>query len=125
VLAVAMSQMACEAFSDGARRTFSEGFTCPRDRVEVRARPDLFPSAWLKARRPSREIASDAERLKMWQAEQDKQVAYKDGRYRVFEARGCGQQSLYECARARKSFNTVVLQASCSRLDYLQGMSRW
>jgi hypothetical protein len=123
-LALALSQAACQALSDGARDKFSVSFTCPTDRVEVRERPDLHPSDWLKVK-PSSEIAADPGRLKMWQADQDRLKSYTDGRYHIFEARGCGHESLYECARARQSYNTLVIQASCSRLDYQPSMGRW
>jgi hypothetical protein len=124
VLALALTQAACQALSDGARQRFSDAFTCPPDRVEVRERPELHPSDWFKANKPSSEIAADPGRLKMWQAEQDRLKSYTE-RYRIFEARGCGHQSLYECARARKSYNTIRIQATCSRLDYLPDVAKW
>lgn len=125
VALAALGPLACQPLSDGARSKFSQSFTCPVDRVEVRARPDLRPSDWLKLRKPASEVASDPARLTMWRDEQDRQQAYEDGRYRIYEAHGCGHQSLYECARSRKSYNTIWITAQCSERRYLQAMTKW
>jgi hypothetical protein len=124
-LVLALSQTACQSFSDGAKTAFSNSFTCPKNRVEVRARPDLHPSHWLSVAKPTREIAADPERLRMWQREQDRRVAYEDGHFSMYEARGCGHQALYECRRWSKSVNTLVSRVSCSERDYLPDVGKW
>jgi hypothetical protein len=125
LIVLALSQGACQSFDDGAKTTFSKSFTCPAERIEARARPDLRPSEWLKGRKPSSEIASDPDRLGMWQKEQDQRLAYEDGHYWMYEARGCGHEVLYECYRPRKSVNTLVSQVSCSEREYLADMAKW
>jgi hypothetical protein len=123
-LVLVLTQIACQRLSDGAKEKFSAAFTCPLDRVEVRARPDLYPGDGFKARNPPSEIASDPGRLKLWQTQQDQLRSYSDG-YQIYEARGCGNQSLYECATATRSSNTLLIKAIRFNLRYLPGMAKW
>jgi hypothetical protein len=64
----------CQSYESSAREEFSTHFSCPTDRVDVRARPDLDPRAVGTA-------------------------AYCD----VWEGRGCGQQSRFCCFRPKKN----------------------
>jgi hypothetical protein len=113
--------LACESLGDGARADFSKSFTCPLDRVEVRARPELRPSDWLERRIPPSEVASDPGRLRMWQDEQEKLRTSVDKYHSIYEARGCGHQVLYECGRATRGSSNSVL---CRDRPYRSSVSR-
>jgi hypothetical protein len=121
VLAGGLALAGCTSKESGAREEFSRDFTCPPERVDVRARGDLKPADFLKPATPSPEVAADAERLKLWQAQQDKQRedANPFG-YEVFEARGCAHQTLYFCRRGKR-VDTIL----CSAKEYPPGASRW
>jgi hypothetical protein len=118
----ALGQLACQSLDEGAKGDFSQAFTCPIDRVEVRARPELHPSDWLKPRSPSSEVASDPGRLKMWQDEQDRLRAAGDKYHSIYEARGCGHEALYECGRSSRGSSKSVL---CRERPYPPGVSQW
>jgi hypothetical protein len=121
VVVVALGQVACQSLDDGAKADFSKSFTCPPDRVEVRARPELHPSDWLERRTPPSEVASDPGRLKMWQDEQEKLRISVDTYHSIYEARGCGHQMLYECGRATRGSSNGVL---CRERPFPSGGSR-
>jgi hypothetical protein len=106
--------------TDDVKKEFSKDNTCPVERVEARERPELKPSQleWNPA--PPAEIAADPGRFAMWKAERDKQNAYTDGRDHVFEARGCGHQTLYACHRTGKRGSIM-----CHSRKYPDGVSRW
>ena len=108
VLLATATLTACHSLSEGARRDFSTDFTCPLERVEVRAREDLHPSDWFKgpARTPPREIAVDPARLKMWQDRENEQRHYADSYHHIFEANGCGHRALYECGHSTRGSST-------------------
>ena len=94
---MALCQLACHSLSEGPKAEFSKKFFCPPERVEVRARPELHPHDWFQPKTPPSEIASDPERLRMWQDQQEKVRTAFDKYHSIFEAHGCGHQSLYEC----------------------------
>jgi hypothetical protein len=103
------SQVACHSLADGAKSDFSTTYTCPANRVEVRPRPDLHPSDFKPKARPKTppsEIAADPERLRMWQAEQDRSRNYDDTYHSIYEASGCGHRALYECGHASRGSST-------------------
>ena len=121
-LFAAASLVACQSLSDGAKSDFSGSFTCPLDRVEVRARPELHPSDWFEPRKPPSEVAADAGRLRLWQDEQDKQRAVIDRYHSIYEVRGCGHQSLYECGRSSRGSSRSWI---CRERPYIPGAARW
>lgn len=112
---------ACQSFEGGARESFSTGNTCPADRVEVRARGDVKYSATLPRREPPADIKADPGRLKMWEEQEAKSTRAQDDACEMYEARGCGKQSLLCCRRPPKHVNRV----SCMTRDYPAGVSRW
>lgn len=86
---------------DAASQVFSRAQTCPADRVAIKARPDLVPTTVLPppAMSPApAEIAADPARLKMWRAQHDTAPDFARLHAEVFEADGCGHQTLYVCA---------------------------
>jgi len=119
---MAVGQLACQSLSDGAKGDFSRTFTCPMDRIEVRARPELHPGDWLKLKTPPSEVASDPGRLRMWQDEQDRLRTSADKYHSIFEARGCGHQALYECGRTTRGSSKSVI---CRDRPYTPGVSHW
>ena len=121
LLGAPLALSGCKSVTEGAREQFSREHTCPLDRVEVRARPEIRASALEERRAPPREVGSDPERLRMWQAEEDKRRAATDGRDDIVEVRGCGHQTLYACRRGSRNQNSV----SCWDKPYPAGAARW
>lgn len=97
MLAAAMSLGGCTSLVEGAKQKFSDEFTCPIDRVQAKARPEMHPSDFDEPRKPSAEIAGDPGRLKMWQDEQAQRRKVDDSYNDMFEASGCGHTQLYAC----------------------------
>ena len=120
---LAMLAVACQGYEGGAREQFATQFTCPGDRVEVRPRPDLKPQDVQYPNRPPPppEIKADPERLKIWQAGEDKTLANAGTFCELWEGRGCGHQTLFCCHRPQKHANRV----SCSSRDYPSGVTRY
>ena len=105
----------------GARERFSQEFTCPEDRVEVRERKDLTPSMLRVQVPPPPEIASDPARLSQYKAKEAETNKNADTFGDIYEARGCNKQSLYAC-RIRTNKRVGV---SCTSQPYENGVSRW
>jgi hypothetical protein len=100
-----------------AKKAFANSFTCPSDRVELRARNDIRGSMFVSHPQPGAEISSDPARYAIWQkkeAEKDRD-ADSGGNYGVFyfDVRGCGHQVLYECSNKPR----------CSEVKYPAGVS--
>jgi hypothetical protein len=106
----------CTNVVDGSKEEFSRSYTCPIDRIEAHARPDLRPSD-LDPRKPPRDIAADPDRLKMWEADRKRATEYEDSRDSLVELRGCGHQVLYACHRF-KNGNKFM----CSSKEYPPGV---
>ncbi len=105
----------------GAREKFSQEFTCPEDRVEVREREDLKPSMLRVKVPPPPEIASDPGRLAEYNEREAEIDEGADTFGDIYEARGCDKQSLYACRiRSNKTFGV-----SCTNQPYRDGVSRW
>lgn len=105
----------------GAREKFSQEFTCPADRVEVRERKNLKPSMLRVRVPPPPEIASDPGRLAQYNEKQAEIDEGADTFGDIYEARGCNHQSLYAC-RIRSNKTVGV---SCTSQPYGNGVSRW
>jgi hypothetical protein len=124
VVLVALGQLACHSLVEGAKADFSRSFSCPVDRVEVRARPDLHPSDWFETRTPQNEIASDPGRLRLWQDEQERLRTSEDKYHSIYEARGCGHHVLYQCGRTTSGSSSGA-SVLCRERPYRTGVSRW
>jgi hypothetical protein len=111
----------CKGMKTGAQQNFAREFTCPEDRVEVRPRTEIRPSDLKTKSTPSKEIAADPQRLKIWQTAKDESDASENSLNEVFEARGCDHQALYSCHRHNKQPNTIM----CSSRDYPAGVTKW
>lgn len=107
--------------SSGAREKFSQEFTCPEDRVEVRERKDLTPSKLRVHVPPPPEVASDPARLAQYEEKEAENDKNADTFGDIYEARGCNKQSLYACRiRSNRTFGV-----SCTSQPYANGVSRW
>ena len=111
----------CQSKESGAREKFSQEFTCPEDRVEVRERKDLTPSKLRVQVPPPPEIASDPARLAQYKEREAENNKNADTFGDIYEARGCNKQSLYAC-RIRTNKSVGV---SCTSQPYENGVSRW
>jgi hypothetical protein len=123
-LSSALVLTACQSLEDGAKAEFSSQFTCPLERIEARARPDLKPSqVEREPSRPSPEIAADPERLKIFQQKQAELDANVDRADSVVEARGCGHTVLYTCGHPTRSSSGK--RWMCSHHAYPPGVATW
>ncbi len=94
------STVGCKGLETGAKEHFGEKFSCPEDRVEVRARPDLKWSKVVFGDRPQEgppdEVKKDPGRLAKWHEDHKDDNATLD-RLDVFEAKGCGHELIMAC----------------------------
>jgi hypothetical protein len=115
----------CTSVEDGAKDEFSETYTCPPERVEVRKRSDLKATdveGHSAAGQPPAEIAADPGRLQMWQKEQREKDDNENSYHTVVEARGCDHQVLYTCGHTTGKSSKPWL---CMERKYPQGVSKW
>jgi len=117
----AVAPSACKNKEEGAREAFAAQFTCPENRIEVRPRPDVKLSDTLPTSEPPAAVKADPDRLKMWRDKQTQGRRGVDESCEMFEARGCGEQTLLCCSRPPKHLDRV----SCSKSDYTDGIERW
>lgn len=91
---------ACKELKTGARQEFSQRYTCPEDRVQVRRRADVTAYAVTHDSRPQPpdEVARDPARLDLWTRHQRANEARWNEQWKVYEARGCGHQVLQTCS---------------------------
>jgi hypothetical protein len=117
-----LSASACQSLDDGARDEFAGHFTCPKERVEVRSRPDLnsYDLTWGRAQPPP-DVAADPQRLALWKEKQ--QDSRSRGSDPVFELRGCGHSVLYHCTRANTGTHSGAVM--CFDLKYPAGAKPW
>jgi hypothetical protein len=122
---VMLALSGCQSVADGAKEDFSRGNTCPIERVEARARPELKPSQFRRKATPAADISADPGRLKMWQDKQAADAAYNDDYHQIVEVRGCGQHEFYEC-RHPGSGSTSGVRWMCTTERYVPGtISKW
>jgi hypothetical protein len=80
-----------------AKDTFRRQDSCPADRISARERDDIHASEGLRHKSPPREVATDPERMREWEAEQRDERDTEDSSYTVVEVDGCGVSRLYQC----------------------------
>ena len=114
----------CQSVTDGAKEQFSEEHTCPLDRIEARARPELKPSQLREPSTPPADIASDPGRLQLWRAEQAKFASNDDARGQVVEARGCDAHVFYTCGHPTSSSDGKRWMCS-TELHVPDAISKW
>ena len=94
----------CKRLKTGAREDFRQRYSCPDDRIEVKARDDLHAMDVLGVRvsgvQPPEDVKKDPARLAVWeqsQAEVRQRQAEAFAPYEVFEVMGCGHQVVLAC----------------------------
>jgi hypothetical protein len=97
-----------------ASEQFGTQFSCPKDRVEAKRRPDLDPSNAVPVTQPPDEVKSDPGRLAKWNADQDKRRSLKSDQ-QVFEVTGCGHTQLLNC-RPHHAHGAVYDYADCAEI---------
>lgn len=94
----------CGSREKAAFTSFTETYSCPRDRTTVTPITGVTMGAlWLRANplpEPPADVLADQERLAVWQQAREKDRAgplrgMKS--YRLFHVSGCGQQVDYAC----------------------------
>ena len=93
-----LAMAGCKSSETGARETFAREFSCPEDRVEVRARKDLSFGDFMpgKKQEPPAEVKADPDRLAKWNADRKKGRSGFDN-FDMVEAKGCGHEQIYGC----------------------------
>lgn len=104
---------ACQSLADGAEEKFSNEYTCPKGRLEVRARQDLRRSSFefgaSQAATAPAEVAADPERLALWHKQHPAHDATQyDDLDDIEEVRGCGKQAFFACHRMQQHFDHVT-----------------
>lgn len=102
---------ACQSYESGAKESFSKSHTCPLDRIQVMARPELKPSMLQPKSEPPPEIKADAARRKMWEDKEAETTAKSDGYCEMWEAKGCDKHELLCCYRPGKKADRVNCSA--------------
>lgn len=110
MVAVTAVLVACQSYESGAKESFSKAHTCPIDRIQVMARPELKASMLQPKSEPPPEIKADAARRKMWEEKEAETAAKNDGYCEMWEAKGCDKHELLCCYRPGKKADRV----SCS-----------
>jgi hypothetical protein len=89
------------SMAQGARTIFSQKNTCPSDRITVRQRADVPPHTLLAPQasqpQPPPDVASDPERLALWNKMHRDREASIDDVGTTYEVSGCGQSVMYVC----------------------------
>jgi len=103
-LVVALATPACQSVSSRAQEDFAKKYTCPDDRIAVKARPDLDPTQAFvgdaSSGTPSDEVKNDPARYAMWKAARDAQQEQDRStysKYDMLEVTGCGHTQVYGC----------------------------
>lgn len=100
----------CSSRQDAARELFTQGKTCPADRVRSSelGGPTLHDMRKQRqARSPPRapdEVRADPTRFALWQqqqAETERRSKWIDDRFHLYRASGCGQQRDHAKGRPR------------------------
>ncbi|WP_437977625.1 hypothetical protein WMF11_12400 [Sorangium sp. So ce295] len=100
-----LSSAGCKRLKTGAGEDFAKRYSCPEDRVEVRARTDVkWGTVVLGGRSPEAppaEVKDDPGRLAKWnadRAEKDAETRKRLDDLDVFQVIGCGHDELVACA---------------------------
>jgi hypothetical protein len=123
LLAFAALVVGCQSLTDGAKDDFSHKFSCPKDQVEARERPDIKAHSLspFTGKKPPADVAADPRRLAVWQADHQKQIDSEDSDT-VIEVRGCSHSQLYKCTRSTGKRGGRVM---CFDESYPPGMAKW
>lgn len=96
--------VACNNFEGKSKETFSTKFSCPKDRITSKARPDLRAYDLIfgpqTKEEPPAEVKSDPGRLAVWEEKQQQTLKSQDSwnsSSAIFEVSGCEQEAIYVC----------------------------
>lgn len=104
----AIALVACQSYESGSKEAFSKSHTCPLDRIQAIARPDLKNSMLTAKSEPSPEIKADPGRLKMWEEKEAKTAAQMDDICEIWEAKGCDKHEMQCCSRPGRKQHKVT-----------------
>lgn len=110
----------CKRLRTGAREEFGKIYSCPEERVEVRARDDLkYGDIILSGRAtktPPDEVRADPGRLAKWQSDrraEDETLRDSLNERDVFEVKGCDHVSFFGCYHPDAEHGVATDVATC------------
>ena len=110
------SAFGCKSLETGAKEHFAKKYSCPEDRVEAHARPDLRWSKIVFGDRPEEvppdEVKNDPGRLAKWNEDHQGNAASLD-KFDVFEAKGCGHEQIMACLHPKDDQGTSTDRVVC------------
>jgi len=126
ILLAALAAGGCKSLEKGAREEFSRRYSCPEDRVEVRRRADVkaydLVFSRLAPARPPDDVAADPARLAVWEKDEREKRETWNSSWAVFEARGCGHESLQSCSHpSAMGGGTDLAAVGCVEGEYPPG----
>jgi len=120
LLALLAAAGGCKRLQTGAREEFAKAYSCPEERVSVRARSDLkYGDLVLSSslqQEPADEVKKDPVRLAKWESDRRKEQAElreRLNRLDVFEVKGCAHVALLGCAHPEAGDGIATDQVSC------------
>lgn len=119
-LVVVITSVGCKRLETGAREEFGKKYSCPEERVDVRARSDLHYGDLIQAGAskpsPPPEVVKDPERLAKWESDkraEDAALRERLNRHEVFEAKGCDHVAFLGCGHPEGEEGVVTSQVDC------------
>jgi hypothetical protein len=113
VAALSCGLAACaylNTLQNGAARTFSADYTCPRERMVLTRQP--MPHA--PAKPPPDEVARDPDRLALWNKQAANEAKTRDDWVR-YAIQGCGHDAVYDCSWSTNPDGTSAV--GCARVS--------
>jgi hypothetical protein len=124
-LVLVLASVGCKKLETEAKENFAAKYSCPEDRIAVKARQDLNADEVLRGKKklkkkdtPPAEVAADPARLAKWNqdhAEAEESRAAFHSNWDVFEVNGCSHIELAVCHRVtQRRGSGSSRSASCS-----------
>lgn len=116
-----IASFGCKRLSTGAREEFGKTYSCPEDRIVVKARDDLKWATLVyggqKKEDPPAEVAKDPARLAKWKSDQDEKVSKShetlNDKVDVFQVTGCDHDVLMGCWQTGGGRGTSGPRVAC------------
>lgn len=113
-LLLCLATVGCTFTSDMARDQFSRRFSCPDERLGLKSVP-VRPEELLDPGEPPADVAADAGRLAVWQANRIGDMQFYE-HLSAIEVRGCGHRVTYLCWDERNAAHETI-DTFCEPVD--------